>query len=60
MGRKAYLPCGITGCEFEVRNGSVAGVKRVDGKVDHAFEPLIRTNIPKWSALHKRATMRKV
>jgi hypothetical protein len=60
MGRKAYLTYDITGCEFDVRNGSVTGMQRVDGKVDHAFEPLIRTNIPKRSALQKRATMRNV
>jgi len=47
MSRKAYLTCDITGCEFDVRNGSVAGMKRIDGKVDNAFEPLVRTNIPK-------------
>jgi hypothetical protein len=58
MGRKAYLPCDITGCEFDVRNGSVAGMERIDCKVDNAFEPLIRTNIPKGPALQKRATMR--
>src|SRR5215475_5122419 len=57
MSRKAHLPCDITGCEFDVRNDSVAGMQRIDGKVDHAFEPLIRPNISKWSALHKKATM---
>src|SRR5919199_5438768 len=60
MGRKVHLSCGITGCEFDVRNGSVAGVQRVDGKVDHAFEPLVRTYIPKRPALHKRATVRNI
>ena len=55
MGRKAYLTGGITWCEFDVRNGGVAGLKRIDYKVDHTYEPLIRTNIPKRSALQKRA-----
>jgi hypothetical protein len=45
MGRKAYLAYGITRCECDIRNGSVAGMKRIDCKVDHAFEPLIRTNM---------------
>jgi hypothetical protein len=57
MGRKAYLTCDITGCEFDVRYGSVTGMKRIGCKVDHAFEPLIWTNVPKRSALQKRATM---
>jgi hypothetical protein len=60
MGRKAYPPCAITGGEFDVRNGSVAGMKRIDGKVDNAFEPLKRTNIPKGPTLQKRATMRNI
>src|SRR5919109_1532710 len=60
MGRKAYLTCDITGREFDIRNGSVAGMQRIDGKVDHAFEPLIRTNIPKQSALHKRTMMHNI
>jgi len=47
MSRKAYLTCDITGCEFDVRNGSVAGMERIDYKVGNAFEPLVRPNIPK-------------
>jgi hypothetical protein len=60
MGRKAYFARAITGCECNIRNGSVAGMKRIDCKVDQAFEPLIRTHIPKWSALLKGATMRNI
>jgi hypothetical protein len=60
MGRKTYLTRAITRGEFNVRNSSVAGMKWVDCKVDQAFKPLIRTHIPKRSALLKRATMRNV
>jgi hypothetical protein len=57
MGRKAYPTRDITGRQFDVRNGSVAGMKWIDYKVDYTFEPLIRPHIPKRSALQKRAPM---
>jgi hypothetical protein len=47
VGRKTHLACGITGCELDICDGGVARVQRIDRKMGHAFEQLVRANIPK-------------